>query len=131
MKALILIPLFLFFLSSCAPSEKTLRSRAENKKIALLSIIKKIETKEDLILAGPKIEKQMGALVDLMIELHKIRASEIPETEASFQLQAELKRIYRMEGSRQLMEEYERPALIKLHQLTQASPSNSRLFSSK
>ncbi|MGE5196714.1 MAG: hypothetical protein ACM3JI_05235, partial [Anaerolineae bacterium] len=92
---------------------------------SLTSELKEINHREELIAATPKLKKKFNALVDLMIEARKFQKKHAEETLldsrqqnfepiASEQLLMEIKRIYGIEGGRQIVESAQREALLRL-----------------
>lgn len=112
----------LLLLGSCAPSSLTdfqKEGEALSKQIA--QDLREIDSREELIRAVPLLKKRLNALVDLMIAARKFQSEHpeecLPETEeyvASEDLLKELKRIYRIEGGREIIEAVEREPLFRL-----------------
>ncbi|MBS0615863.1 MAG: hypothetical protein JSR58_04850 [Verrucomicrobia bacterium] len=111
---------FLFFLlllcASCSPeSSDDFRHEGEAIARALVDELQEVENRQDLLKASPKLKKLFEQLVDLMIAARNAQMEpQLDSTEMSQVLQAELKRIYRMEGGREVIEKAQKEALLRL-----------------
>jgi hypothetical protein len=85
--------------------------------------LEKIENRQQLLLAEPQLKKHFEALITLMIEAREFQqkhlddvAIESPYEEGSvdLQLEEELRRIYSIEGGREVVERAQHEALIRL-----------------
>jgi hypothetical protein len=112
----------LFCLAGCSPSSlDDFRCEGESLCKELTQELRGIETSEQLIKEGPKIKTYFDKLAILIIQARKFQ-QEHEYTEnfvdgkslASQNLLSELKRIYQMEGGRDIIEKAEQEALIKL-----------------
>jgi len=115
--------LFIFLLLcvvSCSPSSvQDCQNEAKEVMKSLIADLKEVQSRVDLIEKGPKIERKSQTLVFLMIRLKKLqeKGRTIPEDKdqaVSDELMHEMKRIYHLEGGRELMEHFQREALLKL-----------------
>lgn len=117
MKKLLLI---LFFLTGCGPSSvEDCRREANGVMRSLVATLQDVQNQEDLREKGPKIEKDSEALVSLMIRIKKLqeKGGEVKESDnrmMSDRLLQEMQRIYQIDGARELMESYQREALLTL-----------------
>lgn len=114
--------LFLLFFVACSPSSlEDFRYEGESICKDLTQELKKIETSQQLIVKAPKLKTYFDKLVVVIIQAKKFQkeheeASVVVDgkSQASQNLLAELRRIYELEGGRELMEKIEQEALIKL-----------------
>ena len=107
-------------LASCGPTSlEDFRKEGEAICRSLVHDLQKIQSREELVRAAPHLKKRFSQLVGSIIEarLYQRESSE----ESSFEPNAfdalllfELKRIYAIEGAREIMESVEREALIRL-----------------
>lgn len=111
--------LVFLFMMSCSSPESFLRD-SEHIQKQLLTLFQEVETIEDLTERGPVIRQLSMELVKLIEKVNeyykgKKRVEEnrftLPVSEA---LQWEMKRIYEIEGAREIVEKYQREALIRL-----------------
>jgi ABC-type enterochelin transport system substrate-binding protein len=119
------IVVLVLLLYSCGP--QTLEDYRREGRQSVRSLAKElscIQTRQDLITAGPKIKKKFDELVDLMIasrEFYERYPSEemIPlgeeDREASDELRQEIERIGRIQGAEALLAKYQEEALDRLH----------------
>jgi len=117
--------LVLIFVTSCGPrSLDDYRREGRESVRALTSELRCVQTRQDLIKAGPNIKAKYNRMVDLMIaarefyEAHSEAA--IPELteedqEYSQELRLELDRIFRIEGADKLIAKYQEEAMNRLH----------------
>lgn len=113
---------FFLLLAGCAPnSNQDFQHEGQARCRKLTLELKKIETRDQLQKALPLLQKRFEDLVDLMIEARRFQVDhpeeEMEEAASSLtneEFADELKRIYRLEGGRDLMEKAEREALIRL-----------------
>lgn len=114
---------FLFF-SSCSPhSLEDFQHEGEAHLRILCRELNKIDSREVLAQAEPRLKKIFNRLVDLMIEARKYQR-EHPEEQISEgalcdhflneALMLELKRVYQLEGAREIVESAQKEALIRL-----------------
>lgn len=120
--------------AACSPSSlDDFKKEGEAVSKSLVVILQKIETREDLTNASPKLKKKFEELVDLMIAARKyqilhpeeesfnILEYELPSNE---DLITELKRIYSIEGGREIIEDTQREALLRLDAFEKAQVKN-------
>src|SRR3990167_576159 len=132
----------LLLLAACSPTSlKDLRmeGEAETKKLALE--LRKIETKESLIRASPKLKKRFNRIADLLIQTHEFEellperkefprsgkdrdCVELPVQKgeilkepslASEELFIELARLYEIPGAKEIVEGAQKEAVAKLN----------------
>lgn len=92
---------------------------------SLSSDLRDVQTREDLIEKGALIEQKSQSLVSLIIRIKKLQekkgnSSQEEDLSASDGLLAEMKRVYLIEGCRELMESFQREALLELDAFHQA-----------
>jgi hypothetical protein len=135
-RILLLVCLFLF---GCQPTSlEDFQWEGSSLVRVLLKDLRKIETREDLIVMEPVLKKDFEKIVELIIQARTFQQKN-PESEISFQninptlnlsVKEELKRIYEMEGGRECMERSQREAMLKLdakEKLFQKQQSTIRL----
>ena len=104
----------------CSPqSQDDFIHAGESVCRALVEELQEIETRQDLLKRAPHLNQLFEELVDLMISARKAQAEEAfdPRSEGSpiaEVLQAELKRIYQIEGGRELIEKAQKEPLLRL-----------------
>ncbi|MBB65059.1 MAG: hypothetical protein CMO81_08340 [Waddliaceae bacterium] len=108
------------FLHSCGPrSLEDCRDQAERVSRNLLYDLEKIETKDDLTRAIPKLRGHYTQLADLLIDAHSLKEGEItvysPSHSLNEDLRKELVRVYSIDGGRELMEKAQREGLHRLN----------------
>jgi len=112
----------LLLLVGCSPTSKE-DFQYEGEAICrqLVEELKKVQSREELIKAAPKLKGRFNELVDLMIEArvyeqqHEEEFDVIPQaSETSQQLLTELKRVYQLEAGRETIEKAQKEALLKL-----------------
>jgi hypothetical protein len=118
--ALILVLL----LCSCSPnSSEEFKQEGVAYCRRLVIDLHKIENREQLLLAEPRLKKHFEALIDLMIEASEFEQKKIESisTEtvfigngADFLLEDQLRRIYAIEGGREVIERAQQEALVRL-----------------
>jgi hypothetical protein len=111
------------FLCSCSPnSSKEFYREGNARSEALIRDLEKIETRQQLIHAESKLKKHFESLVILMIEAREFQQKKldapdieaIEESSANERLETELRRIYAIEGGREIIERAEAEGLAKL-----------------
>ena len=113
---------FLLLFCGCGPSSsEDFRREGEAISRLIARDLKKLKSREELVQAEPLLKKRFSDLVDLMIEARKFQqkhpeeiALEDLEHEVSDDFLVELKRIYHLEGGREIIENCQREALIRL-----------------
>lgn len=119
MHSLVLIFLILF---SCRPnSPKDFYIEGEAKCRELVSILERIETREELVSVEPILKKKFQEMVSLLLLAEKylekhpgVKGIEI--NRSNDDLLYELKRIYRIPGGKEIMERVQQEPLIRLDQ---------------
>jgi len=108
------------FLGGCSPSSlEDYRKEGEAFSRRLVEDLQNIHTKEELVRAEPLLKKRFNTLVSLMIAAREYQKQhpdeELIEEEgvASQALLIELKRIYALEGGRDIVERAQREPLIR------------------
>lgn len=113
---------FLILLVACSPaSVQDFQREGESICRDLTRELKKIQTREELVKAAPKLKAKFDKLVDLMIEARAFqRESEevfdpiSNHSEVSRLLLCELRRIYQLEAGRETIEKTQKEALLRL-----------------
>lgn len=123
-KASFTIASLLLVFSGCAPSSmEEYRREGEALCRSFTQDLQKIETREDLVKAIAKIKRHYEEIADLVIAAKDFKKEHIgeaidswnsPDTLAGETLMLELKRIYRIEGGEELMENAQREAFFRL-----------------
>lgn len=118
------IPIFalLLTLCSCSPnSSEEFHREGEARCRTLVRDLEKIESRQQLVLAAPQLKKHFEALIDLMIEAREFQqkhmdeaALESDERTEDVRLEEELRRIYAIEGGREVIEKAQQEALARL-----------------
>jgi hypothetical protein len=114
----------LLVLSACSPNSiEDFHHEGQTCSRALILDLQKIHTREELALAAPLLKKHFETLVDLMMrarafqESHPEESLALPfasETMVSDELEEELRRIYKIEGGREIVERTQQEALVHL-----------------
>lgn len=112
----------LLLLIGCSPNSKEdFQHQGEAICRELVEKLKKIETREELVEAVPVLTRKFDELVELIIEARTFQQKKeeefdvMPEaSENSLQLLNELKRIYKIEAGREMIEKAQKEALLKL-----------------
>ena len=118
----VLISLLLLFFCGCGPStSEDFRRQGEALSRLMSDDLRSVKSREELVQITPLLKKRFSDLVDLMIEARKFQqkhpdemVAEDFEHEMSDEFLVELKRIYRLEGGREIIENCQREALIRL-----------------
>lgn len=112
--------LFLCSLISCSPaSPDEFANESERIQKELVRQLRDVETLDDIAKRGPKIRSLSFELVELMKKAdvyykkthQEIVPRDLPITEV---LRSEMKRIYQLDGGREMIEKYQREALFLL-----------------
>ncbi len=110
-------------LYACSPSSvEDFQHEGEARSKRLIKELKKIESRDQLLRAEPELKHHFGWLVELMIaarefqEMHPDEAilDPNPDAEVSTLLEEELRRIYALEGGREIVERAQQEALERL-----------------
>lgn len=118
----VLILGMIFVMVACSPhSLEDFRYEGEAECRAFAKDLGKIETREDLVKALPKMKAHFEKLATLMMEVRQFQKEsdtveeEFPaKTEASALLFGQFKRIYAMESGREIMEKAQKEALFRI-----------------
>ncbi len=122
MKIFYFCALLLFFCGCSPGSLEDYQYEGEAFARSLVKDLKKIQRSEDLNRSEALLKKKFNALVDLMIEAKEFQRKHPQEEEVDVlhydhphgeALLEELKRIYRIEGGREMVERTQREALIR------------------
>ena len=109
----------------CSPnSAQEFQKEGETLCRSLVLELQKIEDREHLLAAEPKLKRQFEDLIDLIIEAREFQQKRF-EDEAPHELaleqncfeaalEAQLRRIYTMEGGREVIERAQQEALVRL-----------------
>jgi hypothetical protein len=114
--AAILHILFLF-LSACSPSSQNdFRLEGESLCREMIQELQRVETHQQLVAIEPRLREFYEKIAVLMIAAKEAETSPVVEGETivSDLLQAELKRIYKIEAGRELVERCQKEALFKM-----------------
>ena len=116
--------LVLLFFFGCAPNSSEEFQQEGETCCRLLAIdLQKIENREQLLLAEMKLKKHFEALIDLIIEAREFQQKKVEdvfndtsfrENSAEAMLENELRRIYTIEGGREVIEKTQQEALVRL-----------------
>ncbi len=114
--------LFLFLLGCQPNSPDDFQSEGAALAKALVLDLREIQSREDFLLAAPKVKKKVQKFVDLMIlaaEYHNKHKEELQKSEEgdryySHLLLEEFKRIYAIQGCQEVMETLQRDSLHQL-----------------
>jgi hypothetical protein len=120
--SLLLCSCLLFF--GCSPnSTQEFYREGEAKSKALVLDLKKIENHEQLLQVEPILKQHFESLIILMIQACEFQQkhpddvivdSSYEKKNASFQLEEQLRRIYSIEGGREVIERTQHEALARL-----------------
>ncbi len=115
---------FLLLFCSCSPnSSEEFHREGRQRCRALIQDLGKIENREQLLRAEPQLKKHFESLVTLMIEAREFQQkhldaiegdSAIEENEIDVRLEEELRRIYAIEGGREVVEKVQHEGLVRL-----------------
>ncbi len=108
----------------CSPTSlEEYRREGESLCRRFTEELQKIETRDELLAALPNIRRRYEEFVDLMLEVKEFEEEHFGEATdpwntsdflASESLIIEMKRLYQLEGGRELMEKTQREALFRL-----------------
>jgi hypothetical protein len=113
----------LFLLCGCSPNSlEEFHREGEASCRLLITDLQKIENREQLLLAAPLLKKRFEGLIDLMIEAREFQEKKeaesseemFSETSTDLVLENELRRIYTIEGGREVIERAQQEALVRL-----------------
>ena len=107
--------------TSCSPSSpEDFKQEGEAFMRKLIKELAKVQTKEELFMAEGKLQKRFEELAVLMIAAKECQKNSDEKQESSLndalneELVCELRRIYKLEGGRKLIEKTQREALIMI-----------------
>jgi hypothetical protein len=123
MKALYLV-IISGMLCGCSPhSTEEFQREGETQLSLLVQDLQAIETREQLTTAAPRLKKHFESLVALILEARRFQ-EENPDDAGSesvvepgifsLRLEEELRRLYQMEGGKEVIEKAQHEALVKL-----------------
>jgi hypothetical protein len=108
----------------CSPnSPQEFHREGEARCLSLIRDLDKIENREQLLQAEPQLKKYFSALTDLMIEAREFQRKRLDDacSESPLEsnpvdalLEEELRRIYMIEGGREVIERAQQEALVKI-----------------
>ena len=110
-------------LSSCSPSSlEDFHYEGKVRCRALIEELQTIHNREDLTRALPRLKKHFNELVDLMIDAREFQEKhsdeeampDFAENSISSLLEQELRRIYAIDGGREIIESAQHEALVRL-----------------
>lgn len=109
----------LAFLSGCSPTTlEDLRCQGEAETGKLASELRKIENKEELQKALPRLRKRFNKIADILIEIRKFpNATSSSSGDPSWESEAlfiELSRLYDIPGNREMIETAQSEAIHRL-----------------
>ena len=113
----IIIYLIMAVLTGCSRSLEDYQRESERICLAIVGELEKVETREDLLTIESRLSKRFHLLIELIIAIKQER---LDQTENHFEngysdkLMFELKRIYRLDGGREIIERAQRESLIRL-----------------
>lgn len=115
--------LFLVLLCSCSPNSLQ-DFQEESKEICrtIIGELKRIESREDLLKTEHRLKNLFDQLVDVILSAQEYQ-NRHPEESLPLanpyneSLLTEMRRIYRMEGAREIFERAQRESLIRLSKL--------------
>lgn len=134
-----LLVLFTFttlFLSCSSRNLEDFRDEGEGITRALTAELKKIRSRDDLLVHAPKLKELFESLVDVIIKAEEYKnthlEAELPlapkkEQSASDQLRIELNRVLHIDGGREVIEKVQEEALNRLDRF---NPGNAQAASS-
>jgi len=114
----------LLFLCSCSPNssgEFEKEGAARCRTLAL--ILAKIENREQLLYSESELKKQFESLIDLMIEARQFQQKHPDDTSSAIAfgenstdlaLEEQLRRVYAIEGGREVIERVQHESLVRL-----------------
>lgn len=129
-------------LYGCSPnSSEEFHREGKERCRALMGDLVKIENREQLLRAEPHLKRHFESLISLMIEAREFQQKHleglegegaIDENEADARLETELRRIYAIEGGREVVERAQHEALVRLDAYERAlAKKRAQLISSQ
>lgn len=99
-------------LTACGPQTLAdVRYEGEAEVKRLVSILREVENKEDLVKASPLLKKRFARIAELLVEAKKLPAEEMGPSVVSEQLFIELARLYEIAGCREIIEQSQGEAI--------------------
>ena len=115
---------FCLFFSSCSPnSQEDFQLETQAVCRLLTEQLQTVKSRDDLMDKMPGLKKIFNRLVDILIEARTYQtehpelvwnAAAVVQQDWSEALQGEMRRIYNLEGGKELIEEAQRPSLLRL-----------------
>lgn len=125
-----LVGIHSLFISCSSRTLEDYRDEGEGVVRALAAELKKIRTRDDLLVHAPRLKQLFDSLVDIIIEAEAYQNAH-PEAElvlhhkrdqsASDQLRIELNRVLHLEGGREVIEKVQEEALSRLLGMREAT----------
>jgi hypothetical protein len=112
----------MFLLSGCSPSSlEDFHYEGESRCRALIEELQTIRDRDQLARSTPVLKKYFEDLVTLMIHAREFQENHpdeimplIADNSVSNQLEEELRRMYALEGGREIIEKAQQEALVRL-----------------
>jgi hypothetical protein len=108
-------------LYSCSPNSlREFKREGESRCRSLVLDLEKIESRQQLLLAEPQLRRHFESLISLMMQARTFEQKHLDvspdetETEGATRLEEELRRIYAIEGGREVIERAQHEALVRL-----------------
>ncbi len=138
----LILSCFLPLFCGCSPnSSEEFHREGKERCRALVEDLAKIENREQLLRAEPLLKRRFESLVGLMIEAREFQQKHleelegevaIEENEIDAKLETELRRIYAIEGGREVVERAQHEALVRLDAYERAlTRKRAQLISSR
>ena|ERR1700722_435706 len=115
------IAVVFLLLGSCSPNSSEEFQREGDARCRLLvADLQKIENRQQLLIAETVLKKHFEGLTDLMIEAREFQQKQLEDISsevvnaAETALENELRRIYAIEGGREVIERAQQEALVRL-----------------
>jgi hypothetical protein len=118
------VVLALLLLCSCSPnSSEEFQREGQARCRSLVLELQKIENREQLLRLEPVLKNHFESLISLMIEAREFQQKKLDDlsTEIAYEentvetaLEEELRRIYAIEGAREVIEHAQHEALVRL-----------------
>lgn len=115
---------FLLLFCSCSPnSSEDFHREGRQRCRALIQDLRKIENREELLRAEAQLKKHFESLISLMIEAREFQQKHLDEiegegvtegNEVDARLEEELRRVYAIEGGREVIERVQHEGLVRL-----------------
>jgi hypothetical protein len=117
-------PVLALLLCGCSPNtSEEFEREGEARCRSLASVLARIESREQLVHAEPELKKHFESLIDLMIEARQFQQKHpddlssdgaCRENVTNQLLEEQLRRIYCLEGGRELVERAQHEPLVRL-----------------